>query len=403
MAADDSSRSLADRSVPYRPALLWGVLAGIVYWVCAVRYASGSSSMMAYFDRLAEAFLDGRTYLDRPAVRHDLTLWAGKWYVPFLPLPAVLMLPFIAVLGVSGFNTVVFAVVVGGCNVALGHVLLVAMNRRGLTSLSRSATHWLTGMWAFSTVLWYMSLQGTVWFMGQTTATMFALLALIAAVRRNLVWSGVWLGIAMFGRPTLLLMVPAVLLLATDERQWRRMARPAARLLAPLAVSLALIAAYNHARFDSFTEFGYATQNVDDSLRWDLRDYGQFDTHFVGHNLWAAFAAGPTWDPEANTPRPDPFGMSIFLTTPAVALAGRARRRPGTRPLWLSVGLVSLPLAFYYNTGWYQFGFRFALDVWPMLLALVAIGAGSRVSRGWQALIVLGVLVNYWGMTWFGG
>ena len=51
------------------------------------------TSAASYFNLLADAFLHGRLYLIDPPATIDLTLHNGQWYVPFPPLPALLMLP----------------------------------------------------------------------------------------------------------------------------------------------------------------------------------------------------------------------------------------------------------------------------------------------------------------------
>lgn len=412
-----------------RWAVGWGILAGLVDWLCAVRYGTSASSDVTYFDVLARSFLDGHLSLPTPASKLDLTVRRGQYFVPFPPLPALLMLPFVAVLGVDGFNSVVFACVVGGLTTASVHLLLRAVRARGLAHVTDATIHWLTGAWAFGSVAWYMSMQGSVWFLGQTTAALFASLALLAAVRRRPWWSAALLGIAMIGRPTLVLMLPALVLLVADSRTRSEWVRPLWRMLVPVLVVMIGFAGYNQARFGSVTEFGYARQRVAQQVSMRLKQQGQFDLSFVPENTWAALVAGPHWNSETDSFEPDPWGMSILITTPAVLLALRARRRLATVALWSGIGLVAVPLLTYYNTGWWQFGYRFALDLMPMLWVVMLIGAADSgrsrsaigsdpfagdganpvgalpsvgLGRVWQVLIVIGVFVNYWGMTWFG-
>lgn len=80
-------------------------------------------------------------------------------------------------------------------------------------------------------------------------------------------------------------------------------------------------------------------------------------------------------------------------------------RRWLTRCCWLAVALVLVPFMAYYNTGWYQFGYRFALDFMPVLIILLAMGLERfQASFGRTAprvLIVIGVLCNLWGTVWF--
>jgi len=59
------------------------------------------------------------------------------------------------------------------------------------------------------------------------------------------------------------------------------------------------------------------------------------------------------------------------------------------------------PLLTYYNTGWWQFGYRFSLDFMPVVVILLAIAAGERLRSGFWILIWLGVGINLWGAWWF--
>ncbi len=68
---------------------------------------------------------------------------------------------------------------------------------------------------------------------------------------------------------------------------------------------------------------------------------------------------------------------------------------------WAAATLLLIPLLTYYNTGWWQFGYRFSLDFMTPVLILLALAAGPRVGWKVRALILLGVVVNAWGTWWF--
>jgi len=68
--------------------------------------------------------------------------------------------------------------------------------------------------------------------------------------------------------------------------------------------------------------------------------------------------------------------------------------------LWLSIGLVQLPSLLYFNTGSYQFGYRFALDWLPLGVLLVGLGVGRRLRWWGRALIIGSVLMHLWGVLW---
>lgn len=94
--------------------------------------------------------------------------------------------------------------------------------------------------------------------------------------------------------------------------------------------------------------------------------------------------------------------MSLLLVTPALIYVWRARQRsPLVIGAWVAVALLVTVLMLYYNTGWVQFGYRFSLDFMTPVLVLLTIGAGQHVSRLMRFLIIIGVVVNLWGMWWF--
>jgi hypothetical protein len=68
--------------------------------------------------------------------------------------------------------------------------------------------------------------------------------------------------------------------------------------------------------------------------------------------------------------------------------------------LWLSIALVQIPSLLYFNTGSYQFGYRFALDWLPLGLLPVALGTGGRLRWWGKALIGASVLMHLWGVLW---
>jgi hypothetical protein len=174
-----------------------------------------------------------------------------------------------------------------------------------------------------------------------------------------------------------------------------------ASLVLPALAVVALLA-YNFVRFDDPFDFGYATENVAEKLVDDLRTYGQFHGYYLAKNFWAMWLAGPLWNEEARFWEPDPEGMSMLLTTPALIYLGRARRfTPLVAGAWLAFGLLLIPLLLYYNTGWWQFGYRFSLDFIASVMVLLAAAAGERVSWPMRLLILAGVIANAYGVVWW--
>ena len=123
-------------------------------------------------------------------------------------------------------------------------------------------------------------------------------------------------------------------------------------------------------------------------------------SRIYGPNLWGWLARPPLLERGALVP--DPHGMSLFLTTPFLALAAWPRRWTALEA-WAAASalLCFAPSLFYYNDGWVHFGQRFALD--GIAPALLAAHGGARRAPPWLvvALTVWGVAVGAWGLQWF--
>lgn len=391
-------------------AFVIGLAAFGIYWGTARYFGHATTPDVAYFNQLADAFLHGRLYLATPANTHDLTLHAGKWYVPFPPLPALLMLPWVAWQGVASLNTVLFATIFGALNVTLIFLLLSALARRQWTQLSTVDNLWLTLLFALGCVHWYMATIGSVWFVAQICTVTFVALAVWLAIEGRTAWLvGLALALALAARPNVLLTWPLLLgiaatHLATDDRRppWGGLLRWAIASAIPLVLVLGALLFYNQARFGHPLDFGYLTENVAEELAPNLRRYGQFNLYYLPKNVWAMWLAGPQWDSERNFWRPDPEGMSLLLTTPALLYLARARRRSWlVLGGWVAFGLLLIPLLLYYNTGWWQFGYRFSLDFMVPVMLLLAVAASRRLSWSMRLLILASTLVNCYGVVWW--
>jgi hypothetical protein len=394
----------------------WRPIAVLLVTVLAYGGTAGLTGHTAtthpsYFDHLAGAFLEGRLYLANPPGVYDLTLHDGRWYVPFLPLPALLMLPWVAAFGVEGTNTVAFSILWGAVNVMLVSLILDALARRGWIQLSVGGRCWLVLLFALGCVHWQVATEGSVWFLSHTCTLTFIALAVWAAIVTRSPWlSGFALAVALWGRPNVIFAWPLLAGIVAQHLHDRARHVDRRRLLAwawrsgvPLGVSIAGLAAYNYARFDNPLDFGYAKQNVSAEVRGDLAR-GQFHPYHVPRNLHILLFGGPRWNADHALPMPDARGMSVLLTTPALFYLVRAWRRRGeplVRGAWIATGLLLIPILLYYNTGWRQFGYRFSLDFMIPLIVLLAVAAGPRVTWPMRSLILLGVLINAWGVVWW--
>ena len=398
-------------------------ISGLTYGLTALCvYGRTHSPQLAYFDHLAAAFLAGKPYLAAPPANYDLTLYAGKWYVPFPPLPSLVMLPFVALVGVEGFNTALFSSALGALNVALVYALVRALAHQGWSRAGRADAIWFTALFGFGSAHWLAAATGMVWHVSQVCTVTCLLLAALAALRIRVVrqaalGAGIALGGAMLARPTIVLAWPFIagilLQRLCDTQAYSRPHTLRVVVLSawPLVASALVLVSYNVLRFGNPLDFGYLTQNVAPVLRTDLETYGQFNLHYWPRNAWAMLIALPVVNAHGGLPAINPQGLSLLVTMPAlVYLVYSVRQwrwpKPGVpsqvllTSAWLALGLTLGALGSYYNTGGAQFGYRFSLDFLPEVLVLLSC-AMPKTPRLMRVLVVLGIVVNAYGVFWF--
>ncbi len=365
---------------------------------------------VAYFDQLAASFLRGRLDLPDPPGRTDLSPYNGREYVAFPPLPALLLMPLVAWRGIPGVSTPLFSIAVATGSVLIVWRLLEQLAARGWISLNAAGRVWLTLFFAAGCVHWQVACEGSVWFLGHVCTTFCLASAgwLVVRSTRPLP-AGVFLGLAVLGRPHVLLSWPLLLGLrlmharnSGSPLERAALVRWSAASLLPTVLALLTLLAYNDARFENPLDFGYTRQRVDASLLDDLHRIGQFSLDHLPRNLHLLLFGPPNWDPPPWYPLPDDRGMSLLLTSPAVLLLAFAGRRdPLVYGAWAAIGLVLVPLLLYYNTGWRQFGYRFSLDFVVPIVVLLSVALGRRAGWWARGAILAGIGINLWGVIWW--
>ena len=391
--------------------LVW-LVATVVYLISSFVFASGGKLFDAGrpdFYYLADALIHGRTWLatGTPLGPWDVVVRDGRMYVPFAPFPAFVFVPLVAIVGLT--TAIAWepaaAAVLAGAGVALCWTLT------GRLDVGRVRDRaWVTVLFGFSTVTWWVAVRGGVWHEGQLVTTILTFLGLIEAFgRRRPLVLGLLAGAAFLSRAPLLFALPFwawAVLPRHGDRGWEGGRHPgAARRWALLAVGFApaIVFAlwYNAARFGSPLESGYALAALPAWLEAQ-RAQGLFSPVHIPMNVGYLLLRLPTLQGEFPFFKPDFRGMSVLLTSPGLLLAARADWREGRS--WALLGaalLVLAPSLLYYGGGWLQFGYRYFLDSIPFVIALVALAA-ARVGVGWiwRIAIVFGVLVNLASVYW---
>jgi hypothetical protein len=404
-AADVKVRPNADRLI----TIAFVLVTFIVYFVSS----RGEGAVFNYFVRLADAFVHGRLdVIDQPVHLAELVPWQGKWYVIFPPVPAVLLMPLVAIFGAS-FSQPLYSVLVGAINVGLAYRVFVRLfgesREMSLTdaapaSLSgNSVAVWMTLLYAFGTIQWYHAEVGSGWYVAHIVALMFMWLFLLEATgRRRLFLCGLLIGAAHLSRLPTIFAVAFLPLFLRDTffDGWRPRIKPFVLFGSGVVPALVVNALYNYARFGTFKDVQFIQTELLGMTNDPTVIHGVMSVRYIPMHLKEIMMARPLRTPKFPYIMPSEFALAVWFTTPAFVLMLRSQRRYS---LWLpsiaAAVAIAIPSLMHGGNGFTQFGYRHTLDYMPFLLLLVGLGMRGRVGIISRVLIVASIVVNLWGVV----
>ncbi len=474
------------------PVVFTGV--ALIALAFAIYLSSGPVRYYNHFVWQSLAFLDGRAEIDYPvpstamspgnAFFQDVVplldadgLATGRGQIPFPPLPAVVLLPFVTLWGlatdVQQLSSLFGAIAVGTAWWALGALRI----RPGV----RLAT---TVFFGVGTVFWYTAQTGTTWYFAHVVAVILLLAAVGVALRSDpqadetIDWdeapepgtadenraagqardvvdrggpsfgaqvldairhvdrrqfaAGFLFGLAATARLTVVFGAPFFMLLGGGGTWVRRSVSAGLGAIIPVGALLA----YNLVSTGHLFHPGYEALYRLEAIGWASLgyhiDWALEDIRYLPQNLGIMFLSAPAIlpdvvptgvgsgaalciDPDVGRglfqlacpiALPRDVGMSVLLTSPAFLLLlpalrtyGRSRLVSGAVLAIIAIAVVNL---MHFSQGWVQFGYRFSNDLVPFVLVLVALGMQRRggVGRLAAVLIVLSIMINFWGVWW---
>lgn len=391
-----------DRSRLLNSPLFWFFSAFIIYFLLS--FSGGSPfrvGQFAYFNYLADAFLHGQLNLRiLPANLHDLSFFDGKYFLYWPPMPAIVLMPFVALFGVR-FSDVFFNVVIASANVAAIYAIFRAIDSKGLMQLDAGYRYLLTVFFALGTVQVILALFGKVWFTAQLLGFLFVALAYLCAIEleetKAFLAVGFFMACAMLTRNHLIFtgIWPAYYLLSKNWNDRPRLYfQIAIALLSPLLMGV-LFLLYNQSRFGSPFDLGIAYHSMSPFFVSDYQKYGAFNTYYIPINFYYQYIHYPIisiikLDTDVY------MGGSLFLLSPVFFFVFRGiyreRKKPGLWMLTLAIVATSVPILLLMGTGWVQYGPRYTFDFTVPLLMLTAFGIPLISKRLLTWLIVISVI-----------
>jgi hypothetical protein len=169
---------------------------------------------------------------------------------------------------------------------------------------------------------------------------------------------------------------------------------------------VSLEALYNFMRFHNVLEIGHRFQEGDPRFDAATKRNEILSPRYVLHNAYYCFLNMIHFSPTDMPVVIDLEGNSIFSVYPALLLVPvlfcKKKDRDKKRTSFLllagiAVGLNLLSLMLYMATGYAQFGYRYILDVLPLLFLLLMFILPSIPIPIQIGLLAYGIFVNFYG------
>ena len=375
-------------------AVAWMLLVAFVYGGATFVRSQASSWGSDHMMILASDLFVGRSDLSSLTTINDIVTINGRNYQAMSLLPTVPYLPLVPFAALWPFSRWIVSAVIG---IVAGWLALPLARRYGPGG---TADYWLAALGAFGTLLFTLTIEGDFYYLAHLEAVLLTFLALIEWHDRRRPWVvGLLIGLAALARPTLLVVaVPFGLALLAEAED--RM-KAAVTFALPLLVVLAVTGWWDYVRFGSPFETGYDIAWIEGPLQ-ELRDQGLFSIVHVPTNLALFLGGGFTVRDAFPWLVPSIEGHSILLTTPALLIAvGASLRERLNQVLWAAAIMAAVPVFMYYGGGGAgTYGYRYAMDFVPFLVALVAIALRDRFGNLERVLIGLSVCFVCYGYVW---
>jgi hypothetical protein len=335
----------------------------------------------------AQAFLHGHSWIEDQPGPYETIVWQGHSYFPYPLLPALMMVPLVAIQGMS-VNQLVVSLVVGALDVALAWRLL------GKLGLSTSPRIWLTLFFGAGTTIWYEATWGASWDFTLILAALPTLAALCELFGKGRAWEvGIFAGLAALGRSELVFVWPvyAVVLWLRGRRLLEIL-----NLAWGWGLAFGIYVLFNESRFG--TVFDRALwiwfQQSPSGVKSNPGINVPYSWHFIPGNLYTVLFMAPGINATFPYIHPQMMGQALLLTSPAFVLALRPSiRKPVTLALWVAALLPCIPVLIWYWNGTSQFGARYYVEIFPFLLVLMALGIENQMADQLTKALILASIV----------
>ncbi len=356
------------------------------------------------YKALSESLLQGKLTVDVNKLvvgSNDTTFFNGNYYIYFGPTPALLLIPFHylfphvtqQVLGIVFFM----------------YIFIVVYKLAQQLKLKRPDALWMAIFFTFGTVLLNLTVVNITAYQVQVIATAFILFAIYEFyTRKRWLLIGCLIALAATTRLTLILSVVFFLLHLLFDRETTHKVKKIVYLASPIALAIIILGVYNFARFGNPLNSGYSMNaEFPPDLLALIAKHGLFSYEYIPGNLYYLFFKGP--DPVFSTVskylftypflKADNWGLGIFFTSPLfLYLFSKSLKNKNILICWITSLFLMIPVLTYFGIGSWQYGYRYALDIYPFLFLILCDVFRNGLPVKAKSLIIYSILFNYYLM-----
>lgn len=342
----------------------------------------------------ADGFLHGTVfYHELPPTLHDSSVNQGNYYWAPGPLPALLVMPIVAIFGI------------GSWQIYLSWLLLIAvlclvfkLARQG--GFSQDNSLWLTLAFVFASIYLGVAFRAQAWQLSSALATLTALWMILEWRGKNRAWLiGLLAAAALATRPTaaLILLAPLFDLIFSSHLNRRMKISWLIQAAIPITLSGMLLMSLNYNRTGNWLDTGYKSAAVSGPLATVRDTNGLFSIKNIPTNLYFYFFIPPRPVFGENTYQLQPpfikanIAMGFFFLSPIFFYLWRLRPRERWQKISLVVALGStmIILSYYALNAW-EFGPRYLVDVLP-LYYLLLLSCFYNNQLNWRDKLLIGL------------
>ncbi len=325
----------------------------------------------------------------------DVSDYFSNFYLYFGPLSSIILMPFILIFG-KNTPQIIIGVLSMIISFFATYKISLCFKFKKIDSL------FLSLFFVFSTVLFSSSLVNISAYLVEALGVPLILLSLYFYFsKKNPLWIGLFIGLAILTRPTLILVTVFFLIELIQKRITKK---SFLFILFPIVICCIIFGLYNERRFHSFFETGYkysiSLKNYPISSNYE-RGY----THpiHIPANLYSFLLMPPEpllinnhgFTLKFPYLKANPWGMAIWYTSPLfLALLYKFKKGKYTISSAITSVIIAIPIFLYFSVGFSQFGYRYTLDFLPFLYIILLHTLDKKLTKTDIALITIGVIFN---------